>query len=122
VDGHPVNLAARFVLELSALLILGVWGWHQADGGLRIVLALAIPIVAAALWGTFAVPNDPSRSGSAPVPVSGVVRLALEFGFFGVATVALYRLSFVRLSALFAAALVLHYLLSYDRLRWLVRQ
>jgi uncharacterized protein DUF2568 len=119
---QPVNLAVRFLLELSALLALGLWGWHWRDDGFRIVAALTIPIVAASLWGTFAVPNDPSRSGSAPVPVSGLLRLALEFCFFGGATLALYNLGFAKLTATFGAAVVIHYLVSYDRLRWLVRQ
>jgi hypothetical protein len=119
---HPVNLAVRFLLELSALLIMGNWGWHRRDDGFRIVLAVAIPLLAAALWGTFAVPNDPSRSGSAPVPISGMLRLALEVGFFSFATWALYDLRFARLPAVFGTVVVLHYLLSYDRIRWLVGQ
>ena len=117
---HPLNLAVRFVLELAALFILGLWGWRQGGGGWRIVIAVGIPLVAAALWGTFAVPGDPSRSGSAPVPVPGVLRLALEFGFFASATWASYRLGLTRFTALFVTAIVLHYLLSYDRVRWLL--
>jgi Protein of unknown function (DUF2568) len=117
---HPLNLAARFVLELSTLFMLGLWGWRQAGDGWRIVTALAIPLIAAALWGIFAVPGDPSRSGSAPVPVPGLLRLALELGFFGFAALALYDLGFTRLTAIFGAAIVVHYLLSYDRVRWLV--
>ncbi len=119
---HPANLVVRFLLELSALLIMGYWGWHRRDDGFRIVLALAIPLVAAVLWGTFAVPNDPSRSGSAPVPTPGVLRLALEVGFFAFATWALYDLRFARLTVTFGTAVVLHYLLSYDRIWWLVGQ
>jgi hypothetical protein len=117
---HPVNLVVRFLLELSALFVLGLWGWHRRDDGLRIVVALTIPLVAAALWGIFAVPHDPTRSGSAPVPVSGLLRLALEFCFFGCATLALYDLGFSKLTATFGIAVVIHYLLSYDRIRWLV--
>jgi hypothetical protein len=116
---HPINLAVRFLLELSALFVLGLWGWHRRDDGLRIVVALTIPLVAAALWGIFAVPHDPTRSGSAPVPVSGLLRLALEFGFFGCAALALYDLGFSTLTATFGITVVIHYLLSYDRIRWL---
>ena len=119
---HPLNLAVRFALELCALLILGLWGWRQRDDGFRIVIAVAIPLFCAALWGTFAVANDPTRSGSAPVAVPGVVRLALEAGFFGLAAWALHDMGFATLTAIFGTAVVLHYLLSYDRLTWLVRQ
>ena len=61
-------------------------------------------------------------SGSAPVPVPGLLRLALEMGFFGVAAWALYDMGFGTLTAIFGTAVVLHYLLLYDRLTWLVRQ
>jgi hypothetical protein len=122
VGTHPLNLAVRFVLELAALFILGLWGWRQGGGGWRIVMAVGIPLVAAALWGTFAVPGDPSRSGSAPVPVPGLPRLALELGFFVSATLAFYDLGFVVLTTIFGIAIVVHYLLSYDRVFWLLSQ
>lgn len=122
MGSHPVNLVVRFALELSALFILGLWGWHRRDDGFRILIALAIPIVAAALWGTFAVPNDPSRSGSAPVPVPGLVRLALEVGFFGCATLALHDLGYGKLTVVFATVVTIHYLISYDRIRWLLER
>lgn len=119
---HPVNLIVRFLLELSALFVLALWGWHGRDDGLRILVALAIPTIAAALWGIFAVPHDPTRSGSAPVPISGLLRLALELSFFGCATLALDDLGFGKLSAILGLAVVIHYLFSYDRIRWLVGQ
>lgn len=119
---HPANLAVRFLLELSALFILGLWGWHRRDDGLRILVALAIPFLGAVLWGTFAVPGDPTRSGSAPIPVPGMLRLALECAFFGFAAWALYDLRFGRLTAVFGTAVVVHYALSYDRIQWLVGQ
>jgi hypothetical protein len=119
---HPLNLAVRFVLELAALYALGLWGWRHGDGVWRFVIAAAIPLIAAALWGTFAVPGDPSRSGLAPVPVAGLLRLALELGFFAAATLALYDLGYNALTAIFSSAIVVHYLLSYDRVRWLISQ
>ena len=83
-------------------------------------MAVAVPLGVAVVWGTFAVPGDPSRSGSAPVPVPGALRLALEFCFFLSASLALYDLRFTRLAAIFTAAIALHYVLSYDRVRWLL--
>jgi hypothetical protein len=109
VATHPLNLAARFLLELSALAVLGLWGWHQRDDGLRIVIALTVPFACAALWGTFAVPNDPTRSGSAPVPVPGVLRLALELAFFVSATLALQQLGFAVAAWTLGVAVALHY-------------
>jgi hypothetical protein len=122
MGAHPANLVLRFLLELSAYFILGLWGWHRREDGFRILIAVAIPLVAAAIWGTFAVPNDPSRGAWAPVPIAGLLRLALELGFFGLAAVALYDLGFHNLTALFATVVAIHYLISYDRVRWLVGQ
>ena len=122
MGAHPANLAVRFLLELSAYVILGVWGWHRREDGFRILIAMAIPLTAAAIWGTFAVPNDPSRSAWAPVPIAGLLRLALELGFFSLAALALYDLGFHKLTALFATVVAIHYLVSYDRIRWLVAQ
>lgn len=110
------------ILEVAVLAALGLWGWRSAEGWVGIVLALAIPLIAAALWGTFAVPDDPSRSGSAPVAVSGMVRLGLEAGLSAAALWALRDPGFSRLSVIFATAVIGHYLLSYDRVRWLIRQ
>ena len=92
MGSNPINLAFRFILELAALIIFGLWGWNLGTGILRYVLTLGIPILAAAAWGTFAVLDDPSRSGKAPVPVPGIIRLLLELAFFALATWALFDL------------------------------
>jgi hypothetical protein len=119
---NPVNLAVRFVLEIASLIALGYWGWSQSNGGLRFVLAIGIPLLAAALWGTFAVPDDPSRSGKAPVPVPGIVRLLLELTFFAVATWTLLAIGATQWGWILGIATLIHYLVSYDRISWLVRQ
>ena len=51
-----------------------------------------------------------------------MLRLVLELGFFTFATWALYDLRFSRVAAIFGTAVVFHYLLSYDQIRWLVGQ
>jgi hypothetical protein len=122
MHSHPINLAVRFLLELSALGIMGYWGWTQGEGVFRFVLAIGIPVIAAVAWGTLAVPDDPSRSGQSPVPVPGAVRLALELAIFGFATWALYSSGHTLLSLIYGAIVVIHYLVSYDRVLWLVQQ
>ena len=122
MGSHPVNLAIRFLLEVACLAALGYWGWRQGPGPLRWILAIGLPIIAAVLWGTFAVPNDPSRSGTAPVPVPGVVRLLLELAFFAVGTWVLYQTGRPQLGLIFGAIVVVHYLASYDRVVWLINQ
>ncbi|MCP4362229.1 MAG: YrdB family protein [Chloroflexi bacterium] len=122
MGSHPINLFFRFVLELSALAAMGVWGWQQGEGWLRLLLALGIPIIAAILWGTFAVPDDPSRSGKAPIAVPGILRLLLELVFFIFATWALYDVGFSGLSWALGLLVTIHYLASYDRILWLVKK
>ena len=122
MGSHPVNLGLRFALEMTALLALGVWGSRQGEGVLSVLTALGVPILAAVLWGTFAVPGDPSRSGRAPVPVAGVIRLVYEIIFFSFAAWALLSIGSVTLGLAFGAAVIVLYVLSLDRVKWLVRQ
>ena len=120
MGAHPLNLAIRFLLELAGLAALAHWGWSQHEGWLRFVLAIGLPLLAAALWATFAVPDDPSRSGKAPVPVPGIVRLVLELAFFAAATWAIYDAGNATLSIILATAVAIHYAVSYDRIIWLL--
>ena len=122
MGSHPVNLAVRFLLELCALFAIGVWGWNLSEGWFRFLPALIIPIIAATVWGTFAVPDDPSRSGGAPVPVSGVVRLAVEAAIFVGAVWALQASGYSGLSWGFGIIVIIHYVASYDRILWLLNQ
>ena len=122
MGSHPVNMAVRFLLEMSALVSLGLWGWKQSEGWLRFILAFGIPIIFAVIWGTFAVLDDPSRSGKAPIVTSGIVRLAIEIGFFVCATWSLYDMGFNKVSLAFGIIVVLHYIISYDRIKWLMSQ
>lgn len=122
MGSNPINLGLRFVLEVAALLALGYWGSQQSTGIISIVLALGIPIIAAAAWGTFAVPDDPSRSGKAPVAVSGVVRLVLEAVLFIAATVMLLDLGNTLPAVILITVVIIHYAVSYDRIAWLLQQ
>jgi len=122
MGSHPINLSVRFLLELSALFVMGAWGWRQSDDWIRFFLAFCIPLIAAILWGTFAVPNDPSRSGNAPVPIPGILRLLLELGFFSFAIWALHNEGFAALSWILGILIAVHYIVSYDRILWLIKE
>lgn len=119
MSSHPINLTLRFLLELVALLALGIWGWQKGEGLLRFVLAFGIPIVAAILWATFRVPNDP---GAAPVAVPGILRLAFELALFAFATWALYDVRSATLAWILGIVAAMHYISSYDRIFWIIRQ
>jgi len=119
----PANLAIRFLLELTALITLGLWGWQQGgEDWLKYILAFSIPVVAAAIWGIFNVPNDPSRSGNAPIVVPGIIRLIIELLFFALGTWALFDLGYIKFSLIFGVVVIVHYIVSYDRILWLVKK
>lgn len=119
---HPLNLTLRFVLELAALGAMGLWGFRANEGIVRYLLGLGLPLLAACVWGVFAVPGDPSRSGSAPVPVPGALRLVLELAFFALGAWALVRAGRPSWGLSMAGITVLHYALSYDRVSWLLQR
>ncbi len=120
MGSHPINLIIRFLLEISALLSVGLWGWKQSEGWHRFLLAIGTPIMLAVVWGVFAVPNDPSRSGTAPIPTPGIIRLAIELAFFAFATWSLNDMGFHKASLALGIIVVLHYMVSYDRIIWLL--
>jgi len=122
LEGNTINLAVRFLLEMSGLVALGMWGWTRGDGVLKYVLALAVPLIAAVIWGIFAVPDDPSRSGNAPISVPGLVRIVLELAFFASVVWALFAMHQSIFGWLFGVIVVVHYLVSYERVSWLLRQ
>lgn len=119
---HPLNAALRFGLELLSLGMFARFGLSISSGPVRYVWMLVLPLVAAALWGTFTVPGDPSRGKDGLVPVSGATRLALEATFFGAAAASCYALTTALWTGLFIGAVVLHYAWAHRRNRWLLTQ
>ncbi len=72
-----LNAFLRFALEITALVVLGVWGWR-----ISFALGIALPLVAAVVWGWFVAPKAKWY-----LPLPG--RLAIEALIFGGATAAL---------------------------------
>ncbi|MCK4726725.1 MAG: YrdB family protein [Anaerolineales bacterium] len=119
MGNHPINLALRFILELVALFALGYWGWTQHAGLARLIWTIGLPLVAAILWGTFRVPDDP---GKAPVPIPGFLRLLLELVILGIATWAFFASGLQTVGIIYGIIVLIHYLVSYDRIIWLLKQ
>ena len=119
---RPWNLALRLGLEVGALTGLGVAAWNQTNGAIRWGAVIAAPLIAATLWGTFNVVDDPSRSGEAPVEVPGPVRLGVELLVLGGGWVAYGIAGQPMIGAAFAALTVLHYTVARARVRWLISQ
>lgn len=110
----------RFLLEIAAITAVGIWGWKLGQEWSRFFWACMLPVLLMVVWGVFAVPEDPSRSGKAPIAVSGWLRLLIELGIFAFATWALYDLGFQITSMIFGGICLLHYIASYDRIQWLL--
>ncbi|MDB2467109.1 YrdB family protein [bacterium] len=98
----------RFFLEIAALVTVGMWGWRQSDNWIKYVMAIGLPFLMAILWGVFAVPNDPSRTGNTIVNTPGVVRLILELAFFAFATSAFYSMDYKITARVFGTIVFIH--------------
>ena len=119
---NPVNLAIRFILEVGAILTFGIWGFQVSDKWTQYLFVILLPLTFALIWGVFAVKNDPSRSGKTVVPTPGLIRLIIELGLFGAATWMIFNLDSVILGWIFGPIVLLHYVISYDRIVWLLKQ
>jgi hypothetical protein len=117
---RPWNLALRLALEIAALTGLALAAWNQTNGATRWLAVVAAPLIGAALWGTFNVLDDPSRSGEAPVEVPGRARLAVEFVVLGGGWIAYVIADYAPIGAVFAALTILHYSVSHARVSWLL--
>jgi len=59
-----VNLTVRFLLELAALGAFGYWAATiEARDGIRIALAIVVPLAVAVFWGLFVSPKARFSTG-----------------------------------------------------------
>ena len=119
---HPLNLAVRFILEVAAIIGMGLWGYNNSGNLPPILFAILLNLGFALLWGIFAVKDDPSRSGKTVVPTPGIIRLLLELFLFAAATWMLRDLGYSTAWWIFGAIILIHYIISYDRVLWLLKQ
>lgn len=116
---HPLNLVVRFILELVLLAIFSFWGFHRFEGFTKYIIGIGLPILAATLWGVFRVEGDP---GKATVVIPGWLRLLYEAILFITAAYFLFQLGWTRQAYVFIIISTLHYLVSYDRIVWLLQR
>jgi hypothetical protein len=103
---RAANDALRFLLELGVLAAVAYWGWWEAHGALRWVLAIGAPLVVAVTWGRFMAPKSPRR-------VRDPRRLILELLVFGSAVVALARVGDTVGAIVFGALVAAHLTLTF---------
>jgi hypothetical protein len=99
-----LNLGLKFVLEITALACLGIWGATIAHGPAAVILAIGLPLLTAVLWGTFAAPKARRR-----LPLR--LRVPFELSVFAVAAVALWRSESATPAVTFAGLVLLNALL-----------
>jgi Protein of unknown function (DUF2568) len=102
-----LNLAVRFVLELCALGALAYWGIHTGTtAGLRVSLAIGLPLLVAVFWGSFVSPK-------APFGGSRLLRLLLGFVVFALAAAAIISTGHPILGWVYGAAALINTVLTY---------
>lgn len=82
-----LNLALRFLLEIVALIVYGLWGYRMGGSGLsRALLSVALPVIAATVWGML---GAPKAAYALPAPL----HLLLEILMFGTPVLLLYLMN-----------------------------
>ena len=114
------NLALRFLLELAAAAAYPLSFAVGMDSGWKWALAAVSAIGFWVLWGVFATPGDPSRSGKTVIVTPGPVRLALELALFIGAAATLIFADLAVFGIALAVVTGVHYRLWPDRIRWLL--
>jgi hypothetical protein len=93
------NLAVKFALELLAIAAFAYWG-ASLDGVLMsIIVGIAAPVLAIALWGVFAAPSSSRR-----LPTRS--RVPFELSVFALAAAALVAVDWTAIAIAFAAVVV----------------
>jgi hypothetical protein len=114
-----IGLGLHFMLELCAFAAMIYAGFRLSDSlGMRLLLGVVAPVVAAVAWGVLRVPNDP---GAAMIAVPGPLRLLLEWAIFVVAIGMLYMAGQPTLASIFLAVVLVDYVIMAERVVRLLR-
>lgn len=95
------NLALKFLLELAAFAAFAVWGASVGHGVVPVLLAIAAPALAIALWGVFAAPKSERR-------LSATARVPFELAVFGLAAAALFAAASTELAIAFTVVAIVN--------------
>lgn len=100
------NLLLRFLLEVSAVTSLAIWGATIPDStAASIGLGVAAPLVAATVWGLFVSPK-------AKIMVPAPLRIAIELGVFVAGVAALVASGHPVAALVLGGAVATHQLLN----------
>lgn len=100
---RALNLGLAFLLELLALAALCFWGFHIGSStAIHIVLGIALPVVAAVLWGLFAAGGGPKYT------TPPWFKIFIKALVYGAATVGLFVTGHPVLAIVFAALVIVN--------------
>jgi hypothetical protein len=113
------GLILHFLLEMCAFAAVVAWGFQVGSNwGSKLLIGVGLPLLLAVLWGGF---RDPADHGRGLVAIPGQLRLVLELGIMGLAAAALFAAGHTTLAWVFAAAVLIDYVLMYERVLFLLR-
>lgn len=99
-------MAIRFVWEILALIIFGLWGFHHG----KFLGAIGIPLVVVVIWAMLGSPG-------APYKLQGFYGIILELFLFLAASYTLYKLGHTQLALIYCiVALVTSFLIHYMKI------
>ncbi len=110
----PINATVRFLCEIAALygIAAGMWLWTGS-----ITLTVIVTVAAMVVWAVFRVPDDP---GTAPVAVTGFVRLTIETTVFAGGIAGMWAAHGAAAGIVFLVVVAIHYLSTPARLRYVL--
>lgn len=112
----------QFFLEMAGLIGAGRLGWHLGNRGLMgLSLALLFVAIAGAVWGVFRTPGYVPSGGQPVVATPGPLRLAIELGFFLLATWGLWVSGWEIAAIIMIVAVIAVYWVLRDRTLGLLR-
>jgi hypothetical protein len=117
---NDADVAVRFLLELVSLACVTLWAWRRVPSPWRWAVVVVLPVAVGWAWGTFTVPDDPSRSGESDIHTPHPVWLLLELAVFFGAVAALHFAGLRRAARWVLAVMVAYQILAYDRVGWLL--
>ncbi|MCH8103525.1 MAG: protein kinase, partial [Chloroflexi bacterium] len=113
VTGRPplvrATLGLRLLLEIGLIGGIVVAAILHYDGATVWIAAVVGIALAVGMWGVFAVPGDPSRSGKTVIATPAAVRPIIEIGLFATVTAWLVVGEGYALAALLGGGAVIHY-------------
>ena len=120
MTGRRRHSPLAVLLELTAVLAYGYWGWAAHPGTTRWAWTLGAMVVAWILWDVFRVPGDGTAKPAVPIP--GWVRLIIEAAYFTGVASALAAAGLPVVGVVYIILVAIHYTLTHRRLVWLLRE